>query len=94
MTASDKPSVYLLHFERPYRHARHYLGQAKAMNIRLAAHNGQHAARLLQVLREHGITWELARVWECETWEEARQLERRLKGQKHGPRLCPICNPS
>jgi hypothetical protein len=31
-------TVYLLHFDRPYRHARHYLGWAEDLDNRLAEH--------------------------------------------------------
>jgi hypothetical protein len=39
---------------------------------------------------ERGITWELARIWEAPA-AEGRKLERKLKNQKQGPKLCPIC---
>jgi predicted GIY-YIG superfamily endonuclease len=89
----DAPAVYLLHFDTPYKHARHYLGQTQDLHLRLADHRTgkTHAARLIQVILDAGLTFTLARVWECGTWAEARALERQLKRQKHGPRLCPIC---
>jgi site-specific DNA-cytosine methylase len=31
-------TVYLLHFDRPYKHARHYLGWAESLDARLAVH--------------------------------------------------------
>jgi len=30
--------IYLLHFDRSYRHARHYLGYTEDIEARLAAH--------------------------------------------------------
>lgn len=89
----DAPAVYLIHFDQAYHHARHYLGQAKDLHLRLAEHRSakKRAARLIQVLAENHITWTLARVWKCDTQEEARALEKRLKRQKHNPRFCPIC---
>lgn len=80
--------VYLLHFDTPYHHARHYLGSTDDLNARLDAHRQGHGARLLAVVKAAGISWQLVR-----TWEGGRDLERRLKRQHHGPRLCPICNP-
>jgi len=80
-------TVYLLHFDTPYKHARHYLGWAKDLERRLADHRAGNSARLIQVIHAAGITWTLAR-----TWEGDRKLERRLKNQKHSPRLCPLCN--
>jgi predicted GIY-YIG superfamily endonuclease len=79
-------AVYLLHLERPYKHARHYLGHATNLQARLAQHAAGNGARLLQVVMEAGIGWTLAR-----TWLGGRELERRLKRQKNSPRLCPIC---
>jgi predicted GIY-YIG superfamily endonuclease len=79
--------VYLLHFDRPYRHAKHYLGTAADLEQRLRQHGTASGARLMEVVAEHGIGWRLAR-----TWDGGRELERKLKSHKHGPRLCPLCN--
>lgn len=93
------PCVYLLHFKRPLGdlsnprgQARHYMGSTLDIFGRLGAHrHGNGHARLMEVVHERGIDWELARVWSCDTEEEARALEYTLKGQHNGPRLCPIC---
>jgi len=85
-------AVYLLHFDRPYKHARHYLGYADddKLHQRIDAHyaatpgDGQHH-RLLQVIRAAGISFTLARVWPGLT----RADERKKKG--HGARACPMC---
>jgi hypothetical protein len=85
--------VYLLHFARPYRHARHYMGWAKAsrLDARVAEElaGGSAAARLMQVVKAAGIEAELTR-----TWEGSRAEERRLKNLRNAPHLCPVCNPS
>jgi hypothetical protein len=78
--------VYLLHFHRPYKHARHYLGFSEHLGKRLAAHRLGNGARLMEVIAGAGIGWTLAR-----TWVGDRALERRLKARKESPRLCPIC---
>ncbi len=77
---------YLLHFDAPYRHARHYLGSTSDLEARLAEHAAGRGARLLEVITAAGISWELAR-----TWPGGRVDERRLKRQKSAPRLCPVC---
>lgn len=78
--------VYLLHFSRPYRHAKHYLGSALNVDKRIAQHrSGNCKVRLLQVIKSHGITFEVARVWDGD-----RSKERRLKGRGLSV-LCPIC---
>ncbi|WP_458686402.1 hypothetical protein [Nocardia tengchongensis] len=85
---SNKPlgTVYLLHFDRPYRHARHYTGWTSDLDNRLAEHRAERGARLLEVLRDNGIGWELAR-----TWDGTRARERQLKREGGASRRCPKC---
>ncbi len=80
--------VYLLHFNQPYRHARHYIGFTEEENLeeRLAWHKKGNGARLLHVIKEAGISFQLARTWDGE-----RDLEHRLKKRKNSKSLCPIC---
>jgi predicted GIY-YIG superfamily endonuclease len=83
-------TVYLLHFHRPYQHARHYIGWTRdpsTLSARLSHHANGSGARLPAVVRSAGIGWDVARVWDDGT----RTLERRLKG--HGAtRVCPVCS--
>ena len=81
-------TVYLLHFATKLAHAQHYLGSTDDLEARLARHRSGNGARLMQVITEQGITWQLAR-----TWPGGRKQERDLKRYKAAPRLCPICNP-
>ena len=81
--------IYLLHFSRPYRHARHYTGWTESsgsLKARLARHEQGDGARLLEIVHAAGITWQLAR-----TWPGPRALERRLKRQGGASRRCPLC---
>jgi hypothetical protein len=55
--------IYLLHLDRPYKHARHYLGWASNLEARLAPHADGTGANLLRVAKEAGIGWTLARTW-------------------------------
>ena len=84
-------TVYLIHFSSPIgseRHqARHYLGIAEDLQKRLTDHAMGRGARLLEVLRERGIEWSLARVWA----DGDRALERRLKNFNGSDRFCPCC---
>src|SRR5262245_50756422 len=84
--ASRYGVVYLLHFDRPYRHARHYTGWASDLDRRLAEHACGRGARLLAVITEAGIGWTVARTW-CGT----RSFERALKRQGGASRRCPLC---
>jgi predicted GIY-YIG superfamily endonuclease len=78
--------VYLIHFDRAYQHARHYIGCTKDLAARLAAHARGQGARLLAVVRAAGIGWRLAR-----TWPGGRDRERQIKRQGGASRHCPLC---
>lgn len=81
-------TVYLLHFDEPLAHAKHYMGWVEGnLERRLAQHrSGRSGARLMEVVSERGIGFRLARTWKGE-----RSEERRLKRCKDAPRRCPIC---
>ena len=78
--------VYLLHFERPYHHARHYCGWTNDLPARLAAHRAGRGARLIEVVTHAGIGFHLAR-----TWPGTRTRERQIKRQGGLSRCCPLC---
>ena len=79
--------MYLLHFDQPYKHARHYVGwTARNVKRRLAEHEAGRGARLLAVVREAGIGWQLARMW-----PGSRARERQIKRQGGHARKCPLC---
>lgn len=81
--------VYLLHFDRPFGHARHYTGWVTTRTYllpRLGAHTYGVGARLMAVVAEAGIGFQLAR-----TWDGGRTRERQLKRQGGASRRCPIC---
>lgn len=79
-------TVYLLHFDRPYKHARHYVGRTENVKRRLAEHAAGRGARLLAVVREAGIGWQLARLW-----PGGAARERQIKRQGGHARHCPLC---
>lgn len=83
-------TVYLLHFETPIKHAKHYLGSAKDLNKRLEQHRTGRGARLLAVAKDLGINFKVSRVWHCQ--DGKRDLEKKLKARKNSPCLCPFCN--
>lgn len=80
--------VYLLHFDRPYKHAQHYVGYAEDLARRLAHHASGSGANLMKVIKEAGIGFTLARVWEGAD----RNKERQIKNAGGGTKYCPICN--
>lgn len=81
-------AVYLLHFQEKYKHAQHYLGWARYLDVRIQHHRDGTGARLMQVIRLEGIDWTVAA-----TWQGTRADERRLKNRHDAPRFCPVCSP-
>lgn len=79
-------TVYLIHFDKPYKHARHYLGYSYHLERRLQQHSMNKGARLMEVIQQAGITWHVSR-----TWDGGRELETALKSHHHASRLCPTC---
>ena len=80
-------TVYLIHFNRPHRHARHYIGFTTNLDQRITDHLCGMGARLMEVITDEGIEWRVAR-----TWEGDRKLERRLKEWHNARLLCPVCS--
>ena len=79
--------VYLLHFDRSYRHARHYIGFTQNLDQRLADHHAGRGSPLIATAIADGIDFQLAAIWQGD-----RHDERRLHRQKNTrARLCPIC---
>jgi predicted GIY-YIG superfamily endonuclease len=78
--------TYLLHFDRPYKHARHYIGSADKLQPRMSEHLRGKGSRLIQVIQACGIAWQLVAVW-----KGGRQFERGLKNRKDATQICPLC---
>lgn len=85
-TLKNKGTVYLLHFSKPFKHAKHYLGFTFNLDKRLKDHGNGQGARLIEIILQNGLSFELVR-----TWEGDRNFERKLKKRKNSPALCPIC---
>ena len=77
-------TVYILHFEPAYRHARHYVGwTAGDVDARLATH--LQGAGLRAAVRA-GVDVQLVA-----TYQGSRHLERRLKRWHNTGQFCPAC---
>jgi predicted GIY-YIG superfamily endonuclease len=84
---SIEGSVYLIHFARPFKHARHYLGWThRPVDERLATHRSGHGANLLKHVNLAGIDYDVVRVWPGD-----RHLERQLKRWNGLAQHCPVC---
>jgi hypothetical protein len=79
--------IYLLHFERSYKHARHYLGWTENLERRLEAPRSGRGSPLVAAAVADGIEFQLAA-----TSAGDRHKERKLHRYKNsGARLCPFC---
>ena len=80
--------IYMLHFDQPYKHARHYVGWTADLLDRLDQHATGHGARLVAVIWQAGIGFTLIRI--C---EGTRRTERAIKNDGGAVRFCPACTP-
>jgi len=82
-------TVYLLHFEPPYRHARHYLGAVEGVRLaeRLAVHRAGRGASLTRAAIAAGCTLTLTRTWPDASFAREAQIKR----QGGLSRVCPTC---
>jgi len=85
------PYVYVLHFDEPLRHSRHYVGSTNVLQKRLISHARGTGSRLCEVLHERQMDWRLATLYVVNS-THVRKLERYLKSQHNGPRYCNICS--
>lgn len=86
MATGEVGIIYLIHFDEPYKQAKHYLGWTTDLDSRMSTHRKGHGSCLLAAVKKAGIAWELVR-----TWEGNRDFERHLKNKKNAPRMCPVC---
>lgn len=81
--------VYLIHFEKKYFHAQHYIGFVyNDLDKRIKRHKRNRGAKLLKALNKANIKWHVVRVWD----DADKEFERKLKNKKNSKTLCPLCN--
>src|SRR6202044_1541011 len=84
----ERGNTYLIHFERPFRHARHYRGWTPRPALqRFADHLAGRGANLTAKVAAAGIGMKLARVWPDTT----RDYEDAIKHHGGAARMCPEC---
>jgi predicted GIY-YIG superfamily endonuclease len=80
-------TVYVLHLEPAYRHARHYIGwTAGDVDARVATHVQGTGSPLIRAAVAAGV-----RVQIAATMPGSLMLERRLKRWHKTGQFCPIC---
>ena len=82
--------VYLIHFDRAYHHARHYVGYTENVAQRMDEHRAGHGSRLLAAVAAAGVGFEVAFIWTG----ASRAFERCVHRYKNTPRFCPVCTAS
>lgn len=83
-------TIYLIHFSRPFKHARHYMGQTGDLAARLSRHKAGRGASLLAAAVSAGIRLHVVRKW---TGSKATaKNEQRLKRTWKNSDLCPRCS--
>jgi predicted GIY-YIG superfamily endonuclease len=85
-----KGIVYLLHFDPPYKHARHYLGwttDLEHFQKRLENHRKGYGAHLTVAARKAGVAMSVV-IKSHGTFADEQRLKR-LKGMT---RYCPECS--
>lgn len=101
--------IYILHFDTPLHHARHYVGYCAdgTLNERLARHRAGHGSRLMAALEEAGIGYTIALTHPAIGGSSARSSEPRTRHDSvryvaHSTsragctraKLCTACLPS
>ena len=81
-------SVYLVHFDRRYHGAQHYIGFSTNVAERVKAHRAGRGAPLLKAITEHGIRWRVVRQWRKKDGYFEQELKRRFASRE----LCPVCS--
>jgi predicted GIY-YIG superfamily endonuclease len=81
-------SVYLLHFSRPYKGTRHYIGFSTKVADRLRAHKSGRGSPFLKAVHGAGIRWTVARRWHGVTGD----FESKLKSRHNARGFCPKCS--
>jgi len=79
-------TVYMLHFDRPVRHARHYRGWALDLEARMGHHAAGTGAKLTALAVRLGIGWTVVLQVPGD-----KNRERQLHNRGGASRICPIC---
>lgn len=82
--------VYLLCFNKKFKHAKHYIGFAenqRTFEIRLEHHKKGRGAKLMDAITKAGIGFTVSRTWP----DGDRNFERKLKNRKKSSQICPHC---
>ncbi len=80
--------IYLIHFDEPYHHARHYIGWTEDIYERFARHVDGRGSPLLAACLNAGIGFRVVAFG-----RGARKDERFIKNAHDSRIFCPVCKP-
>lgn len=80
--------IYLLHFNQPLKHAKHYLGYSENNpEERIELHRqGKSKVRIMEVLFKANISFSVVSIWT----DKSRTDERKMKGRGKSS-ICETC---
>lgn len=81
--------IYVIHFDRPLQHARHYIGWTRdwvTFKQRMSHHRSGNGAKLMKAVSEAGIEWRVTATYYAD-----RNEERRMKKNHGASRFCDAC---
>lgn len=84
---NNDSGIYLICFDKPLHHARHYLGWSSDISSRLLGHASGRGSALMAAVVRAGISYTVSRTWPGAT----RTDERKLKSRNNIAMLCPRC---
>ena len=84
--------VYIIHFNEPYKHAKHYTGITNDFYLRMKAHLKGKGAKLPYIVLKSGIGMKFF-IWKNNlNFKEAKKEEKRIKKViKNTARICKYC---
>ncbi|MBD3387428.1 MAG: hypothetical protein GF414_00605 [Candidatus Altiarchaeales archaeon] len=85
--------VYVIHLNRPFRHAKHYIGYTTDIVRRMTHHSLGHrdSSHFMKAVCRAGIRWSVTMVQSFEDAKEAVCFEKKLKRDKRSSLHCPLC---
>lgn len=86
MKNKNQGTIYILHFDEPLHHARHYIDFSQHIDKRMACHEAGNGSKLMKAIKGKGISFKVAR-----TFPGDRTFERKLHRFKKIKNYCPFC---
>jgi len=89
VATSTSRRIYILHFDRPFSHAKHYVGSADNVSLRVLEHATGRGANLMRHVVGAGIGFIVSCTFPGTRGDE-RIMKKRWKDV--AKRRCPVCS--